>query len=94
MPSQTLRASAASTPCCSRKSRAVSLGQAQVVEHRPDIEQLEVRLQSQSAALQGTEQEHSARMVEEQVVLGVADEIRRLPHQRAVGDCYAGDRLN
>ena len=32
-------------------------------------------------------------MVEEQVVLGFADEVGRLPHQLAVGDCYVGDRF-
>jgi hypothetical protein len=74
--------------------RAVALGEAQVVEHRRDIEQFEVRFKAHTAAVQRAEQEHPARMVEEQVVFGVADEVGRLAHQRCVGNRDAGNRRN
>ena len=61
------------------------------MEHRPDVEQLQVRLQSAAAALQRAEQEHPPGMVEQQVVFGVANEFGDLPHQRGVGDGDAGD---
>ena len=69
----------------------IPLGEAEVVEHRPDVEQLEVGLQPTAAALQRTEQEHSAGVVEQQVVLGIADEVGGLAHQRGVGDDDVGD---
>src|SRR6516162_11426707 len=72
---------------------AVALGKAQVVKHRAGVEQLQVRLQSAAAALQRTEQEHAAGMVEKQVVFGVANVLGDVAHQRGVGDGDVGDGL-
>jgi len=61
------------------------------VKHRPGVEQLQVWLQSATAALQCAEQEHPAGVAEKQVVFGVANELGDLAHQCGVGYGDVGD---
>ena len=61
------------------------------MKHRPDIEQLQIGLQSAATALQGTEQEHPPRVVKQQVILCFPDEGRDIAHQRGVGNGDVGD---
>ncbi len=65
--------------------------EAHVVEHRGGIEQFRVVGEPLGVAGQGAEQEHAARVVVEQVGLGVADQVGDLASQGAVGDGDAGD---
>ena len=65
---------------------AVTLGEPDVVEHRPGVEQLQVRSQSAAATLQHPEEEHAAGVVEQQVVFGSSDVRGNRRHQRGVGN--------
>lgn len=69
----------------------VALGQPEVVKHRADVQQLEVRPQSAALALQRSVEEHPPGMVEQHVVFGVADEVGDLAHHGGVGDPDAGN---
>jgi hypothetical protein len=71
----------------------VALGQAEVVEHRADVEQLGVGLDPAVAALQGREEEHPAGMVEQQRGAVFADQLGGLAGQLGVRDVDPGDRL-
>jgi len=63
------------------------------VKHLAGVEQLQVWFQPAALALQRTEQEHAAGMVEKQVVFGVANVLGDVAHQRGVGDGDVGDGL-
>src|ERR1700716_3655799 len=71
----------------------VVLGQAEVVEHRADVEQLGVGLDFAVAALQAREEEHSAGVVEQQRGAGLADQLGGPAGALGVGDVDPGDRL-
>ena len=45
------------------------------MKHRADVEQLEIGLKIPAATLQRAEEEHPAGMIEQQVILGVSDEV-------------------
>ncbi len=72
---------------------AVGGHQAHVVEERADVQQLRVVLQAEPASRQRAEQEHAARVVEQQVGLRVAHQLGRGASQLTVRDGYAGDGL-
>jgi hypothetical protein len=61
------------------------------VKHRANVEQLQVRLQTAALTLQRTEQEHPPGVIEEQIVLGLPDQCRDVPHQHSVGDDDPGN---
>ena len=86
-------ARAASAPSTSKRERggAVALGEPEVVKHRSDVEQLQVRLQSAAQALQCSEEEHPPGMVEQQVVFDVTNELGDFARQRAIGYADAGN---
>ncbi len=68
-------------------------GQSEVVEHRPDVEQLGVEVQPLLGAAQRPEQEHPAGVVEQQRRGGLPHQLGRLLGQGAVRDPHSGDRL-
>jgi hypothetical protein len=65
---------------------ALRLGQTHVMEHRTRIEQFRIEFRAAMLTHQRGEQEDAARMIEEQVRLGVADNLRHLLCELAVGD--------
>ena len=71
---------------------AVTGDEAEVVEHRADVEQLRVVVQAQLLALQRSPQEHPPRMVEQQRCRDVPHELGRLARDPAVRDRNPGDR--
>lgn len=73
---------------------AVALGQAEVMKHGRGVQQLEVRVQPATTALQRAEQEHPPRMVEEQIVFRAADVVGDLADQRGVRDDDVGDAFH
>jgi hypothetical protein len=70
---------------------AVALDEADVVEHRADVEQLGVVVQAELLALQRAPEEHPPRVVEQQLRGDVVHELGRLASERAVGDRDPGD---
>lgn len=58
-----------------RRFASVRLRQAEVMEHRADVEQFQIDGEATTATLQRAEQEHTPGVVEEEVVLTVADEV-------------------
>ena len=70
---------------------AVLVGQAEVVEHRTDVEQLGIRGQAPELTLEHAEEVDAARVVEQQRWGGVAHEIGRLRDHAAVGDGDTSD---
>ncbi len=66
----------------------VARHQADVVEHRAGVEQLPIKLQSAAHSGERAEMVDAARMVEEQVGLGVANVLGDRARQLAVG--YGG----
>ena len=71
---------------------AVPLRQAHVMEHGAGVEQLAVERQAASQAGQRGKAVNPARMIEEQVRLGIADELGDPSAQLAVGDVDAPNR--
>jgi hypothetical protein len=65
--------------------------QAEVVEERTDIQKFQVGMEIALLALESSEQEHAARVMEEQIILRFANEARRILHELAVGDGDSGD---
>src|SRR6185312_14854894 len=70
---------------------AVTLDEADVMEHRTDVEELGVVGQAESHPLERGPEEHAPRMVEQKRRGDVFDELRRLAGKRAVGDRNSGD---
>ena len=68
----------------------MTLGEPDVVEHHPGIEELQVRPQSTAATLQHPEEVHPAGVIEQQVVFGSSDVRGDRPHQLGVGNVNAG----
>jgi hypothetical protein len=70
---------------------AVRRHQADIVEHGGRVEQLGVERQAALLPGNGAKEEHAARMVEEQLGLGVANELGDSVGQSAIGDGDAAD---
>jgi hypothetical protein len=64
----------------------VCLDEPDVVEHRPDVQQLGVILQALAGALQGAPGVDTQRVVLEQIGLDASDQLGGLTRQPAVGD--------
>jgi hypothetical protein len=61
------------------------------VEHRTDVEQLQIRPHAAAEALQRAEEEHSTGMVKQQIVLRLADQGGDITHECGVRDGDVGD---
>ena len=70
---------------------AVTFEQADVVEHRADVEQFGVVVEAELLSLQRRPQEHAPRVVEQQRRRRLADELGRLAGERTVWDRNARD---
>ena len=65
--------------------------QAEVVEHRSDVEQFRIRHEAPSPALQAAPQVHPPGMVEHKVVGGLPDQFGGFAYQRGVWNDDACD---
>ena len=65
--------------------------EAEIVEHRADVQELGVGFESKTLALQRAEQKDASRVVVQQVALDVADELGCFADESAIGNLDPGD---